>query len=191
VEKVLVAGLGNPGDEYAGTRHNIGFRVADLLCRRIKGRFVRGGSEYLFARSTVDPLSVVLLKPLTYMNNSGTAIADALTAYDVPLERVIIIVDDFALPLGRLRIRGKGSDGGHNGLTSVIHALGTENFARLRCGIGSDPMPSKSLMRTFVLSSFEQDEISEVEQMIVRAADAALEFARTGLASAMNRFNTG
>jgi len=191
VEKVLVAGLGNPGDEYAGTRHNIGFRVADELCRRIKGRFVRGGSEYLFARAVVDPVSVVLLKPLTYMNNSGAAIAEVMSRYAVPVEQMIVVVDDFSLPLGRLRIRGKGSDGGHNGLTSVVHALGTENFARLRCGIGSDPMPSKSSMRTWVLSSFEHDEISEVERMIVRAADAALEFARAGLASAMNRYNTG
>lgn len=190
MEKVLVAGLGNPGDEYAGTRHNIGFRVADELCRRIKGRFLRGGNEYLLARASVDPVNLVLMKPLTYMNNSGTAIAEALSAYNVPVEQMIVVVDDFALPLGRLRIRGKGSDGGHNGLTSVIHALGTEDFARLRCGIGRDPMPSKSTMRTFVLSSFEKDEISDVEKMIVRAADAALEFARTGLASAMNRYNT-
>lgn len=190
MEKVLVVGLGNPGDEYAGTRHNLGFRVADELCRRIRGRFLRSSGEYLVARATVDPVSMVLLKPLTYMNNSGAAIAEAMSKYDVPLEQMIVVVDDFAIPLGRLRIRGKGSDGGHNGLTSVLHALGTDSFARLRCGIGRDPMPPKSSMRTFVLSSFERDEIPVAEQMIVRAADAALEFARTGLASVMNRYNT-
>jgi peptidyl-tRNA hydrolase, PTH1 family len=190
VEKILVAGLGNPGDEYAGTRHNIGFRVADELCGRIGGRLVSSGGEYLIARAIVNPVSMVVLKPLTYMNNSGAAIAEAMAEENVPLERMIVVVDDFALPLGRLRIRGKGSDGGHNGLTSVLHALGTDCFTRLRCGIGRDPMPPKSSMHTFVLSSFERDELQEAEQMIVRAADAVLEFARAGLASAMNRYNT-
>lgn len=190
MEQVLVAGLGNPGDEYAGTRHNVGFRVVDELRRRVKTRFLRSHGEYEIARAIAGPLTIVLLKPLTYMNNSGAAIAEAMAEENVPIDRMMVIVDDFALPLGKLRIRPQGSDGGHNGLTSVIHALGTEGFTRLRCGIGCDPLPPKSIMRSFVLSGFGADEMPDVEQMIMRAADAALEYARAGLASAMNKYNT-
>jgi PTH1 family peptidyl-tRNA hydrolase len=190
VETLLVAGLGNPGDEYAATRHNVGFMVADELCRRGGGRWESRKGLSAIARVRIGGAEIVLCKPLTYMNNSGMAVAETLRRFDLEVSSLLVVVDDLALPLGRLRIRTRGSDGGHNGLTSVIFALGSDEFARLRCGIGQEAPPPKGTMPDFVLSPFDRPEVPALREMVARAADAAATGAVGGIAAAMNRFNT-
>jgi PTH1 family peptidyl-tRNA hydrolase len=141
------------------------------------------------ATAKVEGISVLLCKPLTYMNNSGRAVAEVLSRYGIDPEGMLVVVDDIVLPLGKLRLRSKGSDGGHNGLYSVISEIGSNVFPRLRCGIGREQKPTKEKIPEFVLSPFEQEERPEVNAMVSRAADAALEFVRLGLANAMTRVN--
>lgn len=186
METMGIVGLGNPGSEYRDTRHNVGFRVLDELCKRQRTALRAGKGEYQFARTAADGTEVVLVAPMTFMNNSGFAVADIMERFGVALHRLLIVADDFALPLGRLRFRMRGSDGGHNGLASIIYALNSDDFARLRCGIGKPVMPPKAAMAQFVLSPFDADEHAAVEGMVLRAADAAWEFARTGSARPVN-----
>jgi peptidyl-tRNA hydrolase, PTH1 family len=190
VDPILLTGLGNPGDEYADTRHNIGFRIIDIIGGRLAGRRVRATGECTLTLAKVEGTTVLLCKPVTYMNNSGLAVAEVLSRYGIPMENLLVMVDDFALPLGKLRLRRSGSDGGHNGLYSIIMELGTEIFPRLRCGIGREVMPPKEKIAEFVLSPFDRNERPEAAAMAERASEAALEFVRSGLASAMNKFNT-
>lgn len=184
-------GLGNPGLEYDGTRHNVGFRVMDAVSEVVHARLSSGGGEYLIAKTNVRERHTLLVKPLTYMNNSGRAVADLIGKYKIALENILVICDDFQLPLGTLRLRPKGSDGGHNGLYSIIYHVQSEQFPRLRCGIASRTMPKKkSEMAQFVLSVFDKDEESMVKEMVNRARDAALTFITEGINMAMNKFNT-
>lgn len=184
---ILIVGLGNPGDEYAPTRHNVGFRVVDAVAGALKSRRVRSQGHYLLRAAETEQRSVLLLKPLTYMNNSGTAIVEVLDRYALPVERMLVVVDDFALPLGKLRLRAGGSDGGHNGLFSTALALQTTEYPRLRCGIGSPDMPPKKHMAEFVLSPFSRSEEPAAERMIAAAAGIALTFAREGLRAAVQQ----
>ena len=190
MDPIIVVGLGNPGTEYEWTRHNVGFKVVDELSRRFKTPMKAGRGEYLFASRRIDGKKVVFAKPLTYMNNSGTAVGDLLEKYIARLEDLIIVADDFALPLGTIRVRAKGSDGGHNGLSSIIFQLNSSEFARIRCGIQQEMMLSKERMAEFVLSPFDTEERKTAEAMISRAADAVMEFVAAGIARTMNRFNT-
>jgi PTH1 family peptidyl-tRNA hydrolase len=181
---VAVIGLGNPGPSYLETRHNLGFRVVEELARRWDAPFVPGAGPYEEARAR-EPLSgiaVILVAPQTFMNGSGEAVADVVGRYAVSPGALLIVVDDFWLPLGRLRFRTGGSDGGHHGLASVIEALGTTEFPRLRLGIGRPEMPPKGAMAEFVLARFDPDERPPVAEMVSRAADAAAEFIRNGKA---------
>lgn len=187
---ILVVGLGNPGFEYEDTRHNIGFMVVEEVSARHRWMWQREDDTYLIARSHTDQPVVLLVKPLTFMNNSGAAVARVMQRYSVPLTNLLVVLDDFWLDLGTLRVRAKGSDGGHNGLRSIIEHLGTEEFARLRCGIRKEPMPPKDEMAEFVLSPFDQGEKQLVEKMIDTAADAVEEFVRSGIERTMNIFNT-
>lgn len=188
---VWCVGLGNPGREYSGSRHNLGFEVVDRIARQIGVEFRSGKGEYRIARGSFKNRDIGLMKPLTYMNNSGEAVLDIQERYDVPLDELLILCDDFQLPLGRIRLRPGGSDGGHNGLSSVIYHLKSSSFPRLRCGIASPTMPAdKALMAAFVLSPFTPEERPAVDEMIRRASEAALVFAVDGLETAMNRFNT-
>ncbi len=187
MEPILIVGLGNPGDRYAGTRHNIGFRVVESLARALKNRPVKSVGQYALRAVSYEGLPLLLAQPLTYMNNSGVAVADILERYALPVERVLVVVDDVALPLGKLRLRRSGSDGGHNGLFSVVFALQTTEFPRLRCGIGTQDMLPKRLMADFVLSPFSAAELPAVERMISAAARVALTFAREGLQAAMQQ----
>ena len=187
MKSVLVAGLGNPGGAYAETRHNIGFMVLDRLSERLEVQFDRAGRVYSLASGIAGETEILLLRPLTYMNNSGRAVSDLLEARPLPFENVLVVVDDVALPLGTVRIRPGGSDGGHNGLVSVIEHLRSDQFPRLRCGIG-EPPPLQS-MEEFVLSPFDTSEKTVVREMIARAADAVMEFVSSGIAPAMNEFN--
>jgi PTH1 family peptidyl-tRNA hydrolase len=190
VDRAVIVGLGNPGSEYDETRHNVGFRVVDELCRRTRTRLKPGKGGYLAAESSVAGHPVVLVKPLTYMNNSGEAVVEALEQYGGRPDNLVVVVDDFVLPLGALRIRPKGSDGGHNGLRSIIYHLNTDEFTRIRCGIRKEMMPAGNAMADFVLSSFDPDETEAVAGMIVRAADAATGIVVADVARAMNKFNT-
>ena len=190
MESIVVVGLGNPGEEYHNTRHNVGFLVIDELCRRFKKNLKSGEGDYLLAHARIGDRAAILVKPLTYMNNTGIAVAEVLERFNTPQQHALVVADDFALPLGTLRIRTKGSDGGHNGLYSVIYHLNTNKFPRVRCGIKKDVMPPKTEMADFVLSPFEDDEHERVKDMVGRAADAVTEFATSGIARTMNRFNT-
>ncbi len=187
---ILVVGLGNPGFEYEDTRHNIGFMVVDEVSARHRWMWHREDDNYLIARSQALHRDVLLVKPLTFMNNSGAATRRALEQYSIPLSHLLVVVDDFWLDLGTIRVRAKGSDGGHNGLRSIIEHLGTEEFARIRCGIRREPMPPKDEMADFVLSPFDPEEKATVESMIDTAADAVEEFVRSGIERTMNIFNT-
>ncbi|MGB6647961.1 MAG: aminoacyl-tRNA hydrolase, partial [Bacteroidota bacterium] len=169
---VLVAGLGNPGTLHRETRHNVGFLVLDSLAEKLGTTFGPGKGDYFLAGGAVGDREVVLLRPLTYMNNSGRAVADLLEARPMPFEDLLVVLDDFALPLGTLRIRPGGSDGGHNGLASVIEHLQTDQFPRLRCGIGREDMPPGDPKEEFVLSPFDPTERTALREMISAATDA-------------------
>jgi len=181
----LVVGLGNPGRQYAGTRHNVGFDVVETLATRVKADWASAprGIEALMAR-TAD---MVLVKPLTFMNLSGAAVTGLMQFYKSPVEDMVVIVDDVYLELGRLRIRPSGSAGGHNGLKSIIGSLGTEEFARIRIGVGRGD--ARRDLGDHVLSRFDAAERADVEALIGRAADAAQLFVTDGIGPVMNRYN--
>lgn len=189
MDPVIIVGLGNPGAEYEGTRHNVGFAVTDELLRRLHMQAKPGRGEYWIGRGRVGETDVVLAKPVTYMNNSGTAVGELLQLTGSPVANLIVITDDFAIPLGTIRIRTRGSDGGHNGLASIILQLGTSEFPRIRCGIGRETLPPGEEKAEFVLSQFVADEKSAVAEMIQQAADAALECITGGIGKAMTKFN--
>ena len=178
----IVAGLGNPGPNYQATRHNAGWMAADELARRLHATPRRCPHGAL---AEADDL--VVFKPLAYMNRTGPPLARLLDRRQAGPEDLLVLVDDVNLSLGSLRLREGGSSGGHNGLESVIGALGTEQFHRLRMGIG--PAPGGEALREFVLSPFAPEEREAAEQMAARAAQAAFCWAREGIQTAMNRFN--
>lgn len=185
-----IMGLGNPEKRYEGTRHNLGFDVVECLAERLRIRFKEGKGEFFVAQGDSGGTPVALIKPMTYMNESGVAAADVCEQFAVPLEQLLVVCDDFQLPLGHLRLRLKGSDGGHNGLYSVIYHLQSESFPRLRCGIASPSMPKeKERMAEFVLDRFEADEFPIVRRLIENAADASLLAIQRGVTAAMNEFN--
>jgi PTH1 family peptidyl-tRNA hydrolase len=183
---LLVAGLGNPGREYADTRHNVGFMVADELARRHGGSWRAKFSGDL-AEMRLDGLRLALLKPQTYMNESGRSVGSAVRFFKVDPETLLVVHDEVDLEPGRLQVRLGGGFAGHNGLRSVAQLLGTGDFARLRIGVGrperGDPRP----VADFVLSPFAPD--VDVEGLVARAADAVETIAREGLEEAQNRFN--
>ena len=179
----VVVGLGNPGSPYEGTRHNIGFDVVDAAAAALGVRFRSGAGNFLHALAS----EAVLVKPLTYMNNSGIAVAEALGRLGLPERKLLVVVDDLWLPLAALRIREKGSAGGHNGLRSIIETLGTTEFPRLRFGIGKNPDPHRQA--DYVLSPFDPEEREAVRSGIARAKDAVLTVIDTGVDSAAQTFN--
>lgn len=183
----LVIGLGNPGPEYAATRHNLGWRVLDALERR--GRFSRERREgpARIREGTIGSVAVVVARPTTYMNLSGRAGLHLTRHFGVPVEDVVVVHDDSDLPLGRLRIRRGGSSGGHNGVRSLIASWQTPDFIRVRVGIGRPP-PGVDLA-DYDLSPFEPEEEPLVAEMTERAADAVVAVLEEGLEAAMNRYN--
>lgn len=180
---MTVFGLGNPTTHYARTRHNIGFMVVDELAARLGARFRHLPGRQV-CRTAVDGHSLILVKPLLYMNQSGVPVAEQLGAEP---DDFIVVCDDIALPFGRLRLRGQGSDGGQKGLASIIYQLGTERFPRLRVGIGSPPEGIDAA--DHVLEPFSPAEAEALPELVDLAADACLVFIRRGLEVAMNRFN--
>jgi PTH1 family peptidyl-tRNA hydrolase len=164
--------------------------VLDSLAEKLGTTFCPGKGDYLLAEATVGEREIVLLRPLTYMNESGRAVAEVLEVKPVQHENLLVVVDDVAIPLGTLRIRPGGSDGGHNGLASVIYHLRTDQFPRLRCGIGQEDLPQEGALEEFVLSPFDPQERTAVGEMISAATDAITEFVNNGMSSAMNSFNS-
>ena len=183
-----IVGLGNPGSQYKGTRHNVGFDVVDELARRESVGFESAPAEALIAKWRRADGPVLLVKPLTFMNLSGQAIGELTRFFKIELGDLIVIVDEVHLPLGKLRARTRGSAGGHNGLKSVIAHLGDE-FSRLRMGVGRGA--DQRNLADHVLSRFEKDEAAEVERMTARAADAAEMFIASEIETVMNAFNGG
>ena len=183
----LIVGLGNPGPKYAGTRHNVGFGVVDMLAERARVlAFDVGPVDAMIAR--LRGPDVMLAKPLTFMNASGEAIGGLLHYFKIDVADLLVVVDEAQLPLGKLRARARGSAGGHNGLKSVIQHVG-EEFARLRLGVGRGD--ARRDLADHVLARFEKDEAADVERMIERATDASEVFVTAGIAAVMNQFNGG
>ena len=185
----LIVGLGNPGREYRDTRHNVGFLVADEIARRHQLTMALAPAQvpetFVAKRFGAEPMLVA--KPLTFMNRSGDAVAALARYYDVGPAELLVVVDEVALPFGRLRARARGSAGGHNGLKSIVERLGTSEFARLRLGVGrGDP---RRELADHVLAKFEPGERAELEPFIARAADAAEMFAVAGIDKVMNTYN--
>lgn len=183
----LIAFLGNPGARFEGTRHNMGFLTADELCRRNELRMNRVKFKAMTELAEIKGTRVLLMKPQTYMNLSGEAVQPAAAFYKIPAERVLVVADDVSLPAGKLRIRKKGSAGGHNGLKSIISRLGTEEFPRIRIGVGS---PEHSGAMPEWVTSVPKNEDAELTADAVRRAALAIEeVLASGLDNAMNKYN--
>jgi PTH1 family peptidyl-tRNA hydrolase len=183
-----IVGLGNPGPQYKGTRHNVGFDVIDEIARRQSVGFESAPADALIAKWRRPEEAVLLVKPLTFMNLSGQAVGELTRYFKIETADVIVIVDEVHLPLGKLRARKRGSAGGHNGLKSIIAHLGDE-FPRLRLGVGRGA--DLRNLADHVLARFEKSEAAEVERMTTRAADAAEMFITSGIEAVMNAFNGG
>jgi PTH1 family peptidyl-tRNA hydrolase len=183
----IVLGLGNPGREYAGTRHNLGFDVVDDLARRHGARLGRGDGDFDCAVVQRPATDVLLVKPRTYVNRSGRAATQLAARPDFVLAQLLVVVDDVYLPFGRMRLRPGGSAGGHNGMTSILTALGDEGFPRLRLGVG-EPPPDVDLA-DWVLGAFTADERAAVPVFVERAADAVLQVVDFGVLAALPGVN--
>lgn len=183
----LIVGLGNPGASYERTRHNLGFMLVDLLAREAQTQVKRDECRALIGRAVIENQTVELAKPQTYMNLSGESVSCLLVKPDRSVEKLIVISDDLALPLGSIRLRPKGSHGGHNGLRSMIDCLKTSDFIRLRIGI----MPEHPISNTknFVLENFAKSEIETVEKILERGAEAIRAIVADGIEKAMAKFN--
>lgn len=182
----VIVGLGNPGERYAATRHNAGFLAIDLLAARA-GVTGRVDAELWLAEARLGGLELRLAKPLAYMNRSGPPVARLLADSGATPAELVVVLDDVALPLGTVRVRGRGSAGGHNGLRSIVEALGTEEFARVRIGVQRGELPAE--LADYVLSPFAPEDEPLFREAVARAADAALCLLQEGASAAMNRFN--
>ena len=187
-ENWLIVGLGNPGKEYERTRHNAGFRAIDVLAESLGCKIDKGKFQGLYGQCNRDGYKLYLLKPLTYMNLSGRSVLQLSAYFNVPPQRIIVMFDDISLPAGRLRIRGDGSAGGHNGIKSIIQELGSQDFPRVKIGVGAKPHPEMDLA-DWVLSTFSALEEKALSVSLKNAADAALCIIDKGVADAANRYN--
>jgi PTH1 family peptidyl-tRNA hydrolase len=185
--RTAIVGLGNPGRDYAPTRHNLGFRVVDLLAERWGATFKGGKGEYLVAVTAFGSKPIVLVKPTTWMNESGFAVRGVLSWYRIDPTDLLVVSDDVNLPVGRMRFRSGGSSGGHRGLEHIIYQLARDDFARLRIGVGGEDMPED--LKGYVLSPFRTEERELIEEMITRAATAVEEYLTSDLEEVMNRYN--
>ncbi len=190
----LIIGLGNPGKTYAHNRHNVGFRCLNYFARLHSIHFDRRQCQARVAIGEVDGEKLMLAKPLTFMNLSGKSVAPLVQKYSIPLTDLLVIYDDLDLPLGKIRIRGSGGSGGHKGMSSIISALGSDDFPRIRVGIGRpqvDGRPSndEEVIVKYVLSDFSPQEEALIKPAIARVAEAIDCFLTQGIEAAMNRFN--
>lgn len=184
----LIAGLGNPGTKYEMTRHNIGFHTIDYIADELGVKVKKLKYKALYGECEINGEKVLLVKPQTFMNLSGESIVEFVKFFKIPVENVIIISDDIALDTGRIRVRGKGSAGGHNGLKSIIYMLNSDEFPRVRIGVGA-PEHKDYELADFVLGKFAKDEIPVLEEAIVKAYKAVKEIIARGYESAMNKYN--
>ena len=183
----IIAGLGNPDEKYQGTRHNVGFDVVDRLAEKYQIAIDTKKHRALIGKGVIEGQKVLLVKPQTYMNLSGNAVRYWMQQEKIPLENVLIVVDDLALPFGSLRLKGKGSDAGHNGLKHIAATLGTQNYARLRFGIGNE-FP-KGGQIDYVLGKFNDDDMKLMPERLETAAEIIKSFCLAGLNITMNQFN--
>lgn len=183
----LVVGLGNPGSQYEFTKHNVGFLTVDYLADKLNIKINKLKFKGLFAKEKIENEDVVLLKPQTYMNLSGESVRDFANFFKIPPENIIVVVDDVDLPMGKIRIRKKGSAGTHNGMKSIIYQLQSDNFIRIKVGIEREDR--KDDLADYVLKGFSKDEVPIMEESMERAAKAVLEILKKGPDVAMNKFN--
>ncbi len=187
-ESWLIVGLGNPGKQYAGTRHNCGFRAIDLLADKLGCKIDKGKFQGLYGQTVKDGKKLFLLKPQTYMNLSGRSVLQLSAYYNIPPQRIIVLFDDISLEPGRLRVRGDGSAGGHNGIKSIISELGSQDFPRVKIGVGAKPVAEQDLA-DWVLSGFTAAEEKALATSLENAGEAALWIVEKGIMQAANRFN--
>ncbi|MEK6672530.1 MAG: aminoacyl-tRNA hydrolase [Nitrospirota bacterium] len=181
----IVAGLGNPGPRYAKTRHNAGFMVVDALAGRYRAE-LRERQAYSIWKGSVEGTDVILLEPLTFMNRSGLVVWEAMKKYNTQPENLIVVHDDIDLETGKLKIRKKGSSGGHKGIESIIESIGTRDFIRVKVGVGrEEDIP----VEDYVLSRFRKEETLLIREAVGRASDAVCEILKNGVDRAMNKFN--
>lgn len=182
----LIVGLGNPGKQYAGTRHNIGFETVDYICSKKNLNLDKAKFNAVFGEFRLEGHRIIVAKPLTYMNKSGNAVMDLARYYKIETKNIIVVYDDVDLGLGKLRIRPNGSAGTHNGMKSIIFQLQTEDFPRIRIGIGR---PVSMDLADYVLQRFTPEEIDLIKDVAVNASEAVDEIILKGIDSAMNKYN--
>lgn len=186
-EPYILIGLGNPGREYANTRHNFGFMLIDRIAVRLNARGMKVQSKAIVMTAQYEERKIILAKPQTFMNLSGQSVQGLVHFYKIPLEQVMILSDDLDLPFGTIRIRSAGGPGGQRGLSSILDKLGTQQVPRMRLGIGRPP--GRMEPAAYVLQNFSREDAQSLSEVLDRAADAALEFVAAGLNTAMNKFN--
>ncbi|MCI9235978.1 aminoacyl-tRNA hydrolase [Anaerotruncus sp. X29] len=184
----LIVGLGNPGRQYECTRHNAGFLALDCLAEKLGVKIDRIKYKSLCGDAMIGEHRVLLMKPSTYMNHSGEAVREAMQFHKIPIERVLVLFDDVSLDVGRLRIRRKGSDGGHNGLKSILYLTGKDTFPRVKMGVGQKPHPDYDLA-DWVLGKFRKEDTELLDKMFDHAAEAAQMVVEGQIDQAMSRFN--
>ena len=184
----LMVGLGNPGREYEKTRHNCGFRAIDILAQKLNCKVDKGKFQGLYGQVNYNGSKLLLLKPMTYMNLSGRSVLQLSAYFQIPPQRIIVIFDDISLEPGRLRVRADGSAGGHNGIKSIIAEIGSQDFPRVKVGVGAKPHPEQDLA-DWVLSNFSASEEKALSSALDRAADAALCIVDKGVPESDGRYN--
>lgn len=184
----LLVFLGNPGAKYEKTRHNVGFMTGDALAQKLNVKIDRVKYKALIHQADIDGEPVLLMKPQTYMNLSGSAVKEAMDFYKIPLDHVVVVSDDVTLPVGKLRVRRSGSAGGHNGLKDIIAKCGGDGFPRVKIGVGEKPHPDYD-MADWVLSSFKGDDAKTIDTACEKAADAVTAVIKHGVDKAMNLYN--
>lgn len=187
-ESWLIVGLGNPGQKYERTRHNCGFRAVDILASNLGCKIDKGKFQGLYGQVSYNGKKLYLLKPQTYMNASGNSVLQLSAYFSIPPQRIIVLFDDISLDPGRLRIRADGSAGGHNGIKSIISQLGSQDFPRVKIGVGAKATPEQDLA-DWVLSGFSASEEKALSEALKNAADAVLHIIDNGVPSAANRYN--
>lgn len=187
-ESWLIVGLGNPGKDYDRTRHNCGFRAVDILAEKLGCRIDKGKFQGLYGQTVVNGRKLFLLKPQTYMNLSGRSVLQLSAYFNIPPQRIIVMFDDISLAPGRLRVRADGSAGGHNGIKSIITELGSQDFPRIKIGVGGKPHPEQDLA-DWVLSTYSAEEEKALGPALENAANAALCIIDKSIQEAANRFN--
>ena len=184
----LIVGLGNPGLQYENTRHNVGFMTVELLMKQNEGEFNKHKFDAAFGECTIGKNRVLLVKPQTYMNNSGRAVTQIAAFYKIPKEKIIVIYDDISLDVGKIRMRRNGSHGGHNGMKDIIELMGDNNITRIKIGVGQKPHPDYNLA-DWVLSKFPENDKENLDAALLKATKAAKEIMSKGIDSAMNKYN--